>query len=424
MLASESGAVQVVKLLLKEGANPNRLDSDGKSALATAIKGMNLQVVQALVDAGVSVNHLHDTTNGDGSDTGETPLYRAIVADDLAIVEYLLDKGANPNVSGDALLLPFERACCDEATDIGRALVKSKGFDLQGISANSQLGSAVHCSLLTNNVDIMELLLDSGAPVDVVAQPLGSPLHVVADMSVDIRPEDVRRAFKRLVQKGSKIDEGDFGGRTALSLLLSISPTIDIEYLLDDLGASPDVPDQNNITPLHYAAMASTVENLRKLLEKTSDVTVVDKWGRGVLYRAALSNEVTKFEAVLEKLPQDCVQKQLASAIHPAVARGGAYIVEIILGLSASDLNGPDRNGWTPYEIATVYGHHELQSRLLPKMESQPQPQPMARTGPTDKVKPSKWSVEELTASVQLSEDGTVASICGECPSFPPSPTT
>ena len=164
--------------------------------------------------------------------------------------------------------------------------------------------------------------------------------------------------------------------------------------------------------------MASTVENLGKLLEKTSDVTVVDKWGRGVLYRAALSNEVTKFEAVLEKLPQDCVQKQLASAIHPAVARGGADIVEIILGMSASDLNVPDRNGWTPCEIATSYGHHELQNRLQEEMERQTKA--MTGTGPT-KVKPSRWSLEELAASVQLSEDGTTASLCGkQYPSPPP----
>ena len=57
IIAMEAGgSIDMVAMLLNNGADPDVLDSNGKAPLALAAKNGHLEVVQLLLDAGADVN--------------------------------------------------------------------------------------------------------------------------------------------------------------------------------------------------------------------------------------------------------------------------------------------------------------------------------------------------------------------------------
>ena len=100
MRAAFSGDLTLVKLLLAHGADPTLISSDGETMLAAAaglgfIQGYSkgrplaerLEVVKLFVDLGGDVNQ--------ADDYGITPLMVASNLGDTAIIQYLVDKGAD-----------------------------------------------------------------------------------------------------------------------------------------------------------------------------------------------------------------------------------------------------------------------------------------------------------------------------------------
>ncbi len=100
MRAAFSGDIELVKILLSHGANPHVMSSDRETTLMAAcgtgfINGYNrqrtpaerLEVVKLLIDLGEDVNA--------ADSYGITPLMVAANLGDIAIVQYLVDKGAD-----------------------------------------------------------------------------------------------------------------------------------------------------------------------------------------------------------------------------------------------------------------------------------------------------------------------------------------
>jgi cytohesin len=148
MLALDNDHNEVAKLLLDRGADPHVWDWWGRTALYIAIdrkavaevgagdvfgvikksappapppSGVvpvpSMQIVTALLQAGVDPNvelNMHRPSRGGNSgrfidpllSTGCTPLLRAAMADDIAVMKALLAKGASPNQNGMGLT-PF-----------------------------------------------------------------------------------------------------------------------------------------------------------------------------------------------------------------------------------------------------------------------------------------------------------------------------
>lgn len=109
------GRIEIVRLLLERGANPNLgRDSTGETPLHHAVCGtIELEVVQALLQAGADPNArcevgiASDNFMRDVRVRGETPLHRAAAYADKPVIRALLDAGASLGIrdaNGDSAL--------------------------------------------------------------------------------------------------------------------------------------------------------------------------------------------------------------------------------------------------------------------------------------------------------------------------------
>ena len=82
--------IELVKLLLDAGANPNKKDNISYTALIYAVQYGYIEIVQLLLEAGVWVNIQNNI--------GDTALIEASLNGNIEIIELLLATGADPNI--------------------------------------------------------------------------------------------------------------------------------------------------------------------------------------------------------------------------------------------------------------------------------------------------------------------------------------
>ena len=91
MQATQWGTPKSVKYLLEEGANPNHIDNDKSFPLGIAANRGDLEIVKLLVESGANVNMV---TSG-GLNFGYSALIRATITNSEKVAEYLLSQGAD-----------------------------------------------------------------------------------------------------------------------------------------------------------------------------------------------------------------------------------------------------------------------------------------------------------------------------------------
>ena len=85
--AVEKKHKKIVTVLLKAGADPNLVDKSRWTPLSRAVRGRDQEIVKVLIEAGASI-HPPD-------DIPYSPLYFAIGSGDISMVEFLFQKGAD-----------------------------------------------------------------------------------------------------------------------------------------------------------------------------------------------------------------------------------------------------------------------------------------------------------------------------------------
>lgn len=250
--AIEKGNVEILKILLENGANVNSERPYGTS-LHLAARKANLEIMRLLLEKDGDVNAV-DKENW-------TPLHEAAKAGHADIVQILLDNGA----------------CVNSMTRCG------------GLTALSI--AAKHASVKT-----VELLLNRGAKINHSFQcateehsPMKNltPLHFACE-----NPDE--KVFDCLINRGALVNPDIRVNRsyvkytTVLHYAAKHSKTKFIEKLLQ-LGANLHAQDEWGRTALHYAAQHGPYKAAKVLLEAGSCVTDGDNKDLTSLDCAALS---------------------------------------------------------------------------------------------------------------------------------------
>jgi ankyrin repeat protein len=288
-----SGA-PALERLLKQGADPNKRNDAGATALMWA--AADLEKTRLLLEHGADVNAR--------SNDLRTPLMIAARRYGAApVVKLLLDRGANPNPNGN----PFsESSPLIEAASAGDAatieLLLARGADAKA-AAQPALTMAVtmRCSkcvdlLVAKDLDrdaytgaladvavlgdsnAVRLMLDHGADVNAF-DPLGRTPLMYAAVS-DLIPVDV---VKLLIERGADVNarnrhkEAGDSGLTALDIARRHGDTAVVELLVKS-GATGTAPSLPALKPVRDNNIRSAIERSIPLIQR-ADGNFIPKAG-------------------------------------------------------------------------------------------------------------------------------------------------
>ena len=226
-LASEQGHAELVHLLLRAQADPDRgsIYDDASPLNAASAKG-NAEIVRMLLAAGADSNAGCDFYMS-------PPLFDASEQGHAEVVRLLLEYRAERDQLGEySMGTPLEAATAKGHVEVARLLLAGAEMDGAGLDTSTPL--AVACR--QGHMEIARLLLESGADTDLLSGDAGrditTPLH-----------EAVRQ------------------GHTEIARLL-------LEAGADtDLGPQLESWQGDDPTPLQSAAQSGDTEMMRLLLE-------------------------------------------------------------------------------------------------------------------------------------------------------------
>ncbi len=207
--ASFKGNDEMVRHMLE--ADPKRAservrsrDATGMTALHLATWGGHTEIVRILLKHGADVNAR------DGS--GDTPLMLAVRWGLPELMDLLLAHGADASIRDDQGRTLLHRAAEYGHVAVMRVLV-SRGFD---VDVQSRIGTPLHSAAFGRRLEATRFLLDNGAHPNLLGYLDWAPLHVAASGG-PAHPSDPE-IVKLLIERGADVSAKTDGGGTPLSL--------------------------------------------------------------------------------------------------------------------------------------------------------------------------------------------------------------
>ena len=271
--ACESGALDVVKMLVEAGAgvrdtndegwtclhvavqfghtetvrylmglpfvDMNHRDSDNRTALCVAVDEERTDIVQVLIDAGADI----DTQNNEGW----SPLHTACEYGGLDIVKMLVRAGAGVRATDNLGWTCLAHAARYGHTETVRYLAGLPEVELNYRYHDND--TALHLAVDENRTDVVQVLIDAGADIDIKNYAGRSPLHCAcASGALDL--------VKMLVRGGAGVRARNVKGRTCLHLAAELGHTETVRYLV----GLPEVELNHRDTEKNYTALQYAVE--------------------------------------------------------------------------------------------------------------------------------------------------------------------
>jgi ankyrin repeat protein len=311
----DAGSMHPEALFLRElrhyaATSPDLLHAKNGERLLIAAQSGWLSAVQFLLENGGNVNDARG---------GRTPLHAATIGGHKAVVSYLLEKRADPNIPAQNGLLPLHEAAKAGYTAVAELLIpKTRQLDLivpmeekitnWPIAQEKVYGTPLHLAVRANATAMVKLLLDAGANPNVSVRGI-TPLHE----AVVLPPGDTRcvelllskkadpnarasksddtllwvfrfaKAFRPPFDSAPQVERGNLFSprvirydslRTEFLNMSSFSPlqvaaasgNNAVVSLLLNAGGDPNVPEF--IDPLQFATFRNDPATVRLLLER------------------------------------------------------------------------------------------------------------------------------------------------------------
>ncbi|KAL7941496.1 ankyrin repeat-containing domain protein [Trichoderma barbatum] len=291
--AAKGGHSAIVDALLEYGANVDIADGFGNTALHEAAAKGSAKIVETLCKRGC-----RKTRNRQG----RAAIHLAAVAGQYAIIDHFADDVNSKDNDGNT---PLYHAAKFSHNNFVQRLLKLPNIDINP-TADRWKKLPLHIACEKGHDDVVEALLDAGAPIDATHDGSFTPLYYAA-------AEERESTVKSLIARGANVKFMSNSGMTALHAAAITGNTAIVDHLLgegadinagaglfegtplhaasrgvDDnpliqhlieLGAEIDETKKGGMTPLHVAADKGKPTNIQLLVSKGANMEARDKWG-------------------------------------------------------------------------------------------------------------------------------------------------
>jgi ankyrin repeat protein len=383
--------VNAVRNLLEKGADPTIRNNKGETPFHVAVENCrDFDILNLLLGSGkVDINEIT-------SEYGETALHIAVMGSNKAAAEFLLSKGANPNVADKDGATPLHLAVWfAKGMDIFELLVNHPDVDVNCLDKWGQnaLDKAKFYNAHGHGERIANLLKEKGAMeredrlfkgnneslkklVNYTSSNAADEIeNVLSDATVPFENQIARIKDEHLV---SAIEHSDLervrlllkngadissargeDGMNAFHVASRYAKTTDlIDVILETGKFDINGVDNDGRTPLHWAIMGTNLETIaHHLIQKGADPTITDKEGNTALHFAALhAKTIETITLILENKQVDINHRDELgrTALHYAIEKKNVEIVRCLVEKGA-DPTIHDHTGYTPFHFAAYF---------------------------------------------------------------------
>eukprot|EP01133_Synstelium_polycarpum_P011503 gene11503-13419_t len=317
----------IVLLIERYHMAVNSLDNNGRSPLHFAAYAGKCEAIQALIVHGAFVNvgltpiDSGNINNRQRKESGVTPLHEAAASGDLRAVTILVENHANVN-------------------------------------ARSYYGTPLHfaTSAGENGHLIIKYLVQHGADARQRNEQGMTPLHVAAFHGM---PECLATL---IAGGGAEVNGKCEDGSTPL--LKAIHGASGSEAK-ENNGADPNIANDQDETPLHFAGYYGLVEIVQALIGRGANLEARDKWGETPLHKCVYTNQLRALELLVSMgARMTAVNHEAETPLHIAVRKSSGECSTTLVAKGAP-LNAPNKYGEAPLHYAASAGAIELAMLLL-----------------------------------------------------------
>jgi ankyrin repeat protein len=331
--AAANGQLAWMKFLLFFGANTNKKDNLGNSAISLAHHNSSIEAVKLLIENGADLYTIYGPT-------AITCLHNASLKGDVAVIRMLLQKAPDKKrlmeqkMNDDST--PLFLACQYGRVEAAQELIEN-GADLYAVNGPNEV-TALHIAAFEGHSAVIRMFLQKAS--------------------------DKKRLMEHKINNGS----------TPLFLACQYGRVEAAQELIENGADLYAVNGPSEVTALHIAAFNGHSAVIRMLLQKAPDKkSLMEQKSKSSFTSLYLACQYGRVEAAQELIENGAdlyaVNRPIeATALHIAAFQGHSAVIRILLQ-KASDkkrlMEQKINNGSTPLFLACQYGRVEAAQELI-----------------------------------------------------------
>ncbi|KAJ7445602.1 ankyrin repeat-containing domain protein, partial [Mycena latifolia] len=346
--AVKEGHTDIIRLLLKNNADPNIEVINSGTVLDVASSQGNTEMVRVLLENGAHMN-------AGGRKYGST-LYVAAVNGQTEVVQLLLEKSADMNATGGKYGGALQAAFSKNHKEVARLLL-ANGADVN--AGGGEAGSALVAASIQGNTEGVHLLLAKGADVNTTGGKYGSALQAASKIGKT-------QLVQLLLDNGADVNAT--GGKYGSALQAACADWNDdteCVLLLLQHGADVNIMTGNYSSPLQIASERGNLKMVQLLLKNGAHVNATGGEYGSALQAASMEGHIKIVRLLFaEGADVNATGGKYGSALQAASKIGKTQLVKLLLD-NGADVNATGGKYGSALQAASKIGKIQLVKLLL-----------------------------------------------------------
>ena len=372
---ASAGNMAGAMALLSSKTDVNQSQADGTTALHWAVYYSDVELVKRLIKQGADAKAKNEF--------GATPMSHAATAGNADVIQLLLEAGVKADEPGPDDQTPLMVIARTPNVKAAELLIK------QGASVNAvekwRGQTALMWAAAQKQPAMVKLLIEKGAKVNARSLPNNWERQVTAEPRMKILPvggltpllyaarEGCTECVAQLIKSGADLNLPDPDGVTPL-VMAGLNARWDSMKLLLEAGANPDKWDVYGRNPLYMVADYNTLPHGGRADRLSEDLTTPLQVAELILAKGGNVNLQLKlfppYRALGPDRGADGLLKTGATSLFRAARGGDVAMTELLLKHKVL-VDLPNEDGVTPLIVAAGYRAGAIDTRGKFRTEKQ-----------------------------------------------------